>query len=122
MFLAEVDVFRQALRITFSQNVEPDEADRCLESLRQLLEGMRPGFRLLTDLSRVESMSVSCAPHIGRIMDLCNQKGVESIVRVLPAEANKDIGYAILSRFHYGPDVSIVTCDNLEEAMRLLGE
>ena len=49
-------------------------------------------------------------------MELCTQKGLESVIRVLPAEARNDIGFAIMSHFHYGPDVRIVTCDNLEEA------
>ena len=55
-------------------------------------------------------------------MELGTQKGLESVIRVLPAEARNDIGFAIMSQFHYGPDVRIVTCDNLEEARSRLVE
>ena len=116
MFLAEVDKSRRLLKITFAGHVEPVDARACFESLQSLLAEMQPGFRLLTDLSGVESMSISTAPYIGQIMELCTQKGLESVIRVLPAEACNDIGFAIMSQFHYGPDVRIVTCDNLEEA------
>ena len=61
-------------------------------------------------------MSTSTAPYIGQIMELCTQKGLESVIRVLPAETRNDIGFAIMSQFHYGPHVRIVTCDSLEEA------
>jgi hypothetical protein len=32
----------------------------------------------------VKSMSTSTAPYIGQIMELCTQKGLESVIRVLP--------------------------------------
>ena len=55
-------------------------------------------------------------------MELGTQKGLESVIRVLPAEARNDIGFAIMSQFHYNPDVRIVTRDNLEEARSRLVE
>jgi hypothetical protein len=55
-------------------------------------------------------------------MELCADKGLASVVRVLPPEPRNDISYAILSQFHYGPDVRIVTCDNVEEAASQLAE
>ena len=122
MFLAEVDKSRRLLKITIADHIEPVDARTCLESLPSLLADIQPGFRLLTDLSGVQSMSTSTAPYIGQIMELCTQKGLKSVIRVLPAEARNDIGFAIMSQFHYGPEVQIVTCDNLEEARgRLLG-
>jgi hypothetical protein len=55
-------------------------------------------------------------------MELCADKGLESVVRVLPPEPRNDISYVILSQFHYGPDVRIVTIDNVEEAASHLAE
>jgi hypothetical protein len=49
-------------------------------------------------------------------MESCSEKGVELVVRLLPAEPSKDIGFAIMSRFHYAPDIRIVTCTTIEEA------
>ena len=122
MFLAEVDKSRQLLKITIANHIAPVDAKACFESLQSLLAELQPGFQLLTDLSGVKSMPTSTAPYIGQIMELCNQKGLESVIRVLPAEARNDIGFAIMSHFHYGRDVRIVTCDNLEEARSHLAD
>lgn len=120
--LAEIDKSRRPLKITFSGHIAPVDARACCESLQSLLAEMQPGFRLLTDLSGVQSMSTSTARYIGQIMELCTQKGLGSVIRVLPAEARNDIGFAIMSQFHYGPHVRIVICDSLEEARSHLAE
>ena len=60
-------------------------------------------------------MEVTCAPHLKRIMELCNAKGVSTVVRVIP-DPRRDIGLQIMSSFHYGPDVRIQTCPSLDEA------
>jgi hypothetical protein len=65
-------------------------------------------------------MPTNAAPYVGQIMESCGQKGVELVVRLLPTDPGKDIGLAIMSRFHYAPDVPIVTCPTMEEAMRHL--
>ena len=97
------------MNITIANHIEPVDARACFESLQSLLAEMQPGFQLLTDLSGINSMPTSTAPYIGQIfMELCTQKGLESVIRVLPAEARNDIGFAIMSHFHYGPDVRIV--------------
>ena len=87
------------------------------EQIPPLMADLRPGFRLLTDLSGLESMDLACVPYIQRMMDLCNKKGVEMVVRVIP-DPHKDIGLNILSLFHYRRRVRIVTCATLEEAMK----
>lgn len=122
MFLAEIDSSQRLLKITVADHISPDDARSCLESLKSLLADIHPGFRLLTDLSGIKSMPTTTAPYVGQIMELCAEKGLESVVRVLPAEPRNDIGYAILSQFHYGPDVRIVTCDNVEEAANHLAD
>jgi hypothetical protein len=56
-----------------------------------------------------------------QIMDLCGEKGVAMVVRVVP-DPHKDIGYNIMSLFHYTRDVIIVTCSNLDEAASALAD
>jgi hypothetical protein len=116
MILADIDRTRQLVTITIAGVVEPEEVRSFAGRLRTLLADVAPGLRLLTDLSGVKSMSTGSAPYIGQIMDLCAEKGVEMVVRVLPAEPTNDIGFAIMSQFHYGPEVRIVTCATREEA------
>ena len=52
-------------------------------------------------------------------MDICNQNGVAEVVRIIP-DPKRDIGLQLMSYFHYGDDVQIVTCESLEKAMHLL--
>ena len=115
MFLTEFDSSRRLLKIIIAGHTTLEEANSCLENLRSLLTDVQPGFRLFADLSGLLSMPTTAAPSIGQIMDLCATKGVELVVRLLPTEPSKDIGFAIMSRFHYTPDTPIITCATMEE-------
>jgi hypothetical protein len=119
MFQDEVDKSKNLLKITYAQHVGPEDTQRVEERIPTLEPDLRPGFRLLTDLSDLESMDLACVPYIKRMMDLCNKKGVEMVVGVIP-DPHKDIGFSILSLFHYRRRVRIVTCATLGEAMKAL--
>jgi len=119
MFQVDVDQAKNLLRIRYAQHVGPDDTKQIEAKAPVLLAGLRPGFRLLTDMSRLESMDLACVPYIKRMMDQCNKKGVELVVRVIP-EPQKDIGLNILSLFHYRRRVRIVTVKTLAEAMGVL--
>jgi hypothetical protein len=121
MIQAEVDKAKNLLKISYAQHVGAEDTKRVVERLPALLAEVQPGFRLLADLSGLESMDLTCVPHIEKTMDLCNKKGVEVVARVIP-DPQKDIGMNILSLFHYRRRVRIVTCANLAEAMSALTE
>ena len=121
MFTLEFDHPRNLLVIRYSDHVGPDEAERALGEMRLTLINVERGFRLLADLTDLRSMDLACAPHIESAMDLCNEKGVAQVVRIIP-DPRQDIGMQIMSSFHYGGDVRIVTCESTDEAMRFLGE
>jgi anti-anti-sigma regulatory factor len=80
---------------------------------------MNPGFRLLVDLSDLEYMDPLCAEHVGEIMHLCNERGIGSVVRIIPDPA-KDIGLFVMSFVYYDANVRVSVCKNLEEALVLL--
>jgi anti-anti-sigma regulatory factor len=122
MYLAEFDRSQQLIRITVAGDTIAEEVRSALEDLRSLLIDVQPGFSLLADLSGLVSMPTSVAPHLGEVMDLCAEKGVAFVVRLLPPDPRKDIGLTIMSHFHYPPHVRIVTCATMEEAMQLLDE
>jgi hypothetical protein len=117
MFTIKLDQARNLIVIRYSGHVGPDETGRCAEEVRLVLEKVKPGFRLLADLTDLQSMEVSCAPHIKNIMEMCNQSGVTEVVRVIP-DPKRDIGLQIMSYFHYRADVHITTCTSLDEAMK----
>jgi len=119
MFQTEVDKSKNLLTISYTQHVGPEEMQSCARQVQVLLAGLQPGFRLLTDLSGLETMDFACVPYIKQIMDILNQQGVEQVMRVIP-DPRKDIGLNIMSLFHYRRGVRIVTCGNLEEAMQVL--
>lgn len=119
MFTIEFDQPRNLLIIRYSDHVGPDETERALEEMRLALERVERGFRLLADLTALQSMDLACRPHIESVMDLCNEKGVSDVVRIIP-DPRKDIGMQIMSYFHYRGDVRIVTCESADEAMKLL--
>ena len=116
MFLTELDRSQRLLKITVAGHSTAEEARSLLENLKSLLTGVQPGFRLLADLRGLLSMPTTAAPYIGQIMESCAAKGVALVVRLLPSEPSKDIGFAIMSHFHYAPDIRIVTCATMEEA------
>ena len=122
MFLTEFDRSQRVLKITLAGHTTAEEARSCLDSVRSLLADIQPGFRLLADLRGILSMPTTAAPYIGELMESCAEKGVELVVRLLPAEPSRDIGFAIMSHFHYAPDIRIVTCATMEEAASYLLE
>src|ERR1043166_4254280 len=119
MFTIEFEPSRNLLVIRYRDHVGPDETARALEEMRLALERVERGFRLLADLTELRAMDSACAPHIESAMDLCNGKGVAQVVRIIP-DPRQDIGMQIMSYFHYGGDVRIVTCETAEEAATFL--
>jgi len=122
MYLTEFDRSKRLLKINVAGDTTTQEVRSGLESLRSLLRDVQPGFRALADLSALLSMPTGAAPYLGEIMEACAEKGVSLVVRLLPPDPSKDIGLAIISQFHYPPNVRIITCATMEEAMRILEE
>jgi len=119
MILCKVDESGRILTMSYSQHIGADEMRRCLGTVRDLMDDLKPGFLLFTDLSNLESMDASCAPELGAIMDLCSTIGVATVVRVIP-DRNKDIGLDLISRFHLHPQVKTRTYESLAEAIKSL--
>lgn len=119
MVALEVDQPKNLLVICYSGVVGPDEVGGGLAEIRAGLTKLEYGFRLLANLTDLESMDVACAPFIKKAMDLCNEKGASIVARVIP-DPHRDIGLQIMSYFHYSGDVRIVTCETLAEAMDIL--
>ena len=121
MYSVELDRSRRLLVISAAQRVTADEAKDAVQQVRDLLEKVAPGFRVLTDFRWLESMDAEAAPHLAKIMDLLAEKQVASVTRVMP-DPHKDIGFNILSQFHYGPEIPIATFDTLADALQALTE
>jgi hypothetical protein len=120
-FSVEVDQPSDLLIIRYRGRVGRADVDRCLEEVRSALPNLSRGFRLLADFSQVEEMDISCASTITKIMDLCNEACVSTVVRIIP-QPKQDIGLHIMSFFHYRDNVCIVTCNSTDEAFKILDQ
>jgi hypothetical protein len=119
MYHTEVDTSQRVLTMSFGQHVDSGEMKSCLEKVRGMLVDIKPGFRLLTDLTSLESMDADCSPYLGDMMSLCNEKGISAVLTVVP-HPKKDIGFALMEPFHYGEQVDVMTFDTLADAIQSL--
>ena len=117
MYAVELDRSKRLLVISAAQKVTADDAKMVAKRIRELLEDVAPGFRVLADFRGLESMDSAAAPHIAKMMDTLAKKNVASVTRVMP-DPHKDIGLNILSQFHYGPEITITTFETLADAVQ----
>ena len=122
MFDATTNRAGDLLIIHFSGSVDREQSSQCVELVRKLIPEVKPGFTAITDLGRLEHMDLDCAQDVGLLMDICNEAKVANVCRVIP-NSEVDIGWNILSRFHYDEDhVSIKTFPSFYKAMKTLIE
>jgi hypothetical protein len=119
MFVVETDTTKQLLVLSVAGTVSADESRESVARVREKLEGMSPGFVALADFRWLESMDPAAAPFVAQIMDAFVAKGVSAVVRVMP-DPHLDIGLNILSPFHYGPEVRLMTFQTLADAIQAL--
>src|SRR5438094_4165211 len=119
MYAVELDRSKRLLVISGSQRVTAEQAKLAARRVRELLQDVAPGFRVLADYRWLESMDSAAARHVAEIMDTLAEKGVASVTRVVP-DPHKDIGLNILSQFHYGPEIKIATFETLADALETM--
>ena len=117
MYALELDRSKRLLVISAAQRVTAKEANMAAQRIREVLQDVAPGLRVLADFRWLESMDSAAARHIAEIMDALAEKEVVSVTRVMP-DPHKDIGLDILSQFHYGPHVQIATFETLADALQ----
>ena len=117
MYTLELDRSKRLLVISAAQRVTAKEANMAAQRIREVLQDVAPGLRVLADFRWLESMDSAAARHIAEIMDALAEKEVVSVTRVMP-DPHKDIGLNILSQFHYGPHVQIATFETLADALQ----
>ena len=121
MFVVETDTTRQLLVLSIAGTVTADESKETLARVREKLAETEPGFVALIDFRWLESMSADAAPSVTQIMDAFAAKKVSAVVRVMP-DPHRDIGLNILSPFHYGPEVRLMTFETLADAIQALAD
>jgi len=117
MYAVELDQSKRLLVISALQRVTAEQAKLAAQRVRELVQDVAPGFRVLADFRWLESMDSAAARHVAEIMDVLAERGVVSVTRVMP-DPHKDIGLNILSQFHYGPEIQIATFQTLADALQ----
>lgn len=118
-FQVSVDTTANLLRIRLSGSIGVTDMRACVDEVARRLPELHASFKCYTDLSGIQSMDTACVTEVERLMDLCRDKGVDTVVRVIP-KRSKDVGFNILSLFHYPKKVRIITCPTVAEAERAL--
>ena len=119
MYSVEIDQGKRLLVISAVGRVTRDEVKAAAQEVRDKVKDVPPGLRVLTDFRWMDSMESAAAPHVAAIMDALAEKSAALVVRVMP-DPRKDIGLNILSQFHYGADIQLITVETLAEALRNL--
>jgi len=119
MYSVEPDRSKQLLVISAAGRVTKKEVESVALRVREMMKEITPGFRVLTDFRWLERMDPAAAVPLAEIMDTLAEKAVAAVVRVIP-DPHKDIGLNILSQFHYGPQIKLVTFESLAEALSAL--
>jgi anti-anti-sigma regulatory factor len=115
MILVTLNLPRQIVVLTFIGHVTADDLAKMQPDFTGFVSQLSPGFMLLTDLSSLDHLDKDCLPQLAANMDLCHQRGIGSVIRVIP-DPLKDIGFSILSVFHYPNRPRTVTCKTMLEA------
>ena len=121
MYTVELDRSKRLLVISAAQRVTAEQAKQAAKQVRELLQDVAPGLRVLADFRWLESMDSGTARHVADMMDALTGKQVASVTRVI-SDPHKDIGLNILSQFHYGPEIQITTFERLADAVQSLAE
>ena len=119
MYSVESDRSKQLLVISAAGRVTKKEVESVALRVREMMKEITPGFRVLTDFRWLERMDPAAAVPLAEIMDALAEKDVAAVARVIP-DLHKDIGLNILSQFHYGPQIKLVTFESLAEALSAL--
>lgn len=120
MIAIRMDTQLNLLCMTFVGRVLAGELDGRTAKIEAALRDLRPGFRVVTDLSELEEMRWECAREIQKMMTRYAEAGVGEVIRVIP-DPSRDIGFGIMSAFHYSSKVVIQTFQNRREALSHLG-
>jgi len=103
------------LTITLKAHFDLQAAEQLHAQVKEIVPKLVKGFVLLTDMTLLEHMDLNTKSSIEKTMDLINKQGVVKIIRIIP-DQKKDIGFSIMSLFHYSTEVPIHTYKSYQQA------
>ena len=119
MFSLSVDNKDNKLVVVYKDFFDFREAEQLYAEIQESVPKLKKGFIVLADFSSLERMDINAKQSIEKIMELLNKSGVSKVIRVIP-DPKKDIGFNIMSLFHYSAGVAIHTYKSYREAEKHL--
>ena len=115
MYKLDCDASDNVITIRIEGIFDFQQADEVHSKMQTVLLNMKSGFTVVTDISLLEQMDPESLKSISKTMDLFNSHGIGRAIRVVP-DSSKDIGFNIISFFHYSPKVKIRTFESMSKA------
>ena len=115
MYTISVDENENIISIKIEGGFNLEQADKAQNEIALILQKVKRGFTVLTDMSLLHEMSPESFKSISKTMDMFNAYGIARAIRVMP-DISKDIGFNIMDMFHYSPDVKIRTFECMDKA------
>jgi hypothetical protein len=122
MFKIELNPYPNTISIEISGCFDLNQAEQIHKRLEAVLPDFKQGFILITDISSLQDIDNDVRISIKKSMDLINRHRPSRIIRIVP-DINKDVGFNIMSMFHYSKDIKINTLQSPDqsEVLRELG-
>ncbi len=119
MLKASYDPERNLVTIEFEGKIDVAQAEEFYWDVQRVVPKHGKGFKILSDFTLLEQIDADVQDAIKKTMDFFNEQGVSEIMRIIPAP-EQDIGFNIMSIFHYSKEVKFLTLSSREEAHELL--
>ncbi len=119
MHFVHVDPRRNLLHLIFVGQLDRASGARLLAEVAAKLPELRPGYHVLTDLRELQDVDRDGEQVVRELMDRCNAARPAALIRVL-RDQTTNFGFTLMSPFHYGARVPVVTCLSLAEAVSQL--
>lgn len=116
------DLDRNCLYITLEGFFDLESAKGVADAVSKELGGLRRGFTVINDISRIKAASEEVIGQIEELIQLIERAGVSKVFRVVSQESTiAKIQHARLQR-EVGVDYEVIEVSSIEEANRLLHE
>lgn len=119
MFDVNIDIPKNKFILIYKDYFDSDDAKKLCQKIEQVLPLLKKGITVLTDLSSLKHMDADSRGYLQKAMDLLNEYGVSKLIRIIP-DPQRDIGFNIMTIFHYSEHVATITCRSMKEAEKHL--
>jgi len=120
MHTIRIDPEKNRLYLTFEGSFEYREAKQAAEDLLEQIKSLKPGFDVITDISKLESSSVEAGEILIKGHESLAELGMNRIVRVVGKQIENVVGKVQVELISKTHGISAENADSIMEAEYLL--